>query len=73
MRMSYSNQNEEKPKAIIFDWDDTILPSTFVDQHKVEKFTDFPLEVRALHSFRFVVMEGEVLSLTPLHRFLSFG
>lgn len=29
-------------KVIIFDWDDTICPSTFVDQFKVDTFSDLP-------------------------------
>mmetsp|Transcript_8329 Transcript_8329/g.10922 ORF Transcript_8329/g.10922 Transcript_8329/m.10922 type:complete len:290 (-) Transcript_8329:221-1090(-) len=49
MRMPFRATGAE-PKAIIFDWDDTILPSSFVDQYKVEKFTDFPVETqRILH------------------------
>lgn len=34
----------ERPnKVIIFDWDDTICPSSFVDQWKVENVKDLPL------------------------------
>lgn len=35
-------------KVIIFDWDDTICPSTFVDQCKVQSFNDFPLHFQNL-------------------------
>jgi hypothetical protein len=31
--------------VIIFDWDDTICPSSFVDQFKVDTFSDLPLHV----------------------------
>jgi hypothetical protein len=36
----------EKDKVIIFDWDDTILPSTFVDQCQVEHINEMPAYVR---------------------------
>ena len=32
-------------KVIIFDWDDTICPSSFVDQCKINSFQDLPLHV----------------------------
>uniref|UniRef100_A0A7S3Q317 Uncharacterized protein n=1 Tax=Chaetoceros debilis TaxID=122233 RepID=A0A7S3Q317_9STRA len=35
-------------KVIIFDWDDTICPSTFVDQCQIQRFTDFPLHFQNL-------------------------
>lgn len=31
------------PTVIIFDWDDTICPSSFVDQCKVDTFTELPI------------------------------
>jgi hypothetical protein len=31
---------------LIFDWDDTIFPSTFVDRHEADHFSDFPANVR---------------------------
>ena len=31
---------------LIFDWDDTICPSSFVDQWKVEHIRELPLHVR---------------------------
>jgi len=47
---SSSKSESNTPKAIIFDWDDTICPSTFVDSYKVEAFVDFPMDVqRILH------------------------
>lgn len=36
------------PKVIIFDWDDTILPSSFIDQFKVESFDEFPQDVQRM-------------------------
>jgi len=35
-------------KVIIFDWDDTICPSSFVDQFKVDTFSDLPLHYQNL-------------------------
>lgn len=34
--------------VIIFDWDDTICPSSFVDQYKVESYNDLPLHCQNL-------------------------
>lgn len=31
--------------VLIFDWDDTICPSSFVDQWKIEHFQDLPEHV----------------------------
>jgi hypothetical protein len=36
---------ESPPKVLIFDWDDTICPSSFVDQFQVERFKDLPVHV----------------------------
>mmetsp|Transcript_15943 Transcript_15943/g.34655 ORF Transcript_15943/g.34655 Transcript_15943/m.34655 type:complete len:335 (+) Transcript_15943:61-1065(+) len=35
-------------KVIIFDWDDTICPSSFVDQWKIDTFSDLPLHYQNL-------------------------
>mmetsp|Transcript_1741 Transcript_1741/g.2406 ORF Transcript_1741/g.2406 Transcript_1741/m.2406 type:complete len:279 (-) Transcript_1741:286-1122(-) len=35
-------------KVIIFDWDDTICPSSFVDQYKIDNFKDLPLHYKNL-------------------------
>ena len=32
-------------KVVIVDWDDTILPSTFVDRWQIENSKDLPLHV----------------------------
>jgi FMN phosphatase YigB (HAD superfamily) len=32
-------------KAIIFDWDDTICPSSFVDRYKIERMEKLPRNV----------------------------
>ena len=38
--------------VIIFDWDDTICPSTFVDQFKVDTFSDLPPHVSFPHHIK---------------------
>mmetsp|Transcript_29778 Transcript_29778/g.45577 ORF Transcript_29778/g.45577 Transcript_29778/m.45577 type:complete len:343 (+) Transcript_29778:123-1151(+) len=43
-----TDMNNNKNKVIIFDWDDTICPSTFVDQCQIQRFTDFPLHFQNL-------------------------
>jgi hypothetical protein len=35
----------DPPKPIIFDWDDTICPSSFVDRFQIEVFEDLPVRV----------------------------
>lgn len=44
MRTEQSKSN----KVIIFDWDDTICPSSFVDQWKIDNFKDLPLHFQNL-------------------------
>ena len=39
-------RKQQNGKVIIVDYDDTILPSTFVDRWKIEKSTDLPQHVR---------------------------
>ena len=36
-------------KVLIFDWDDTICPSSYVDHCKVESFRELSIEVSQLH------------------------
>lgn len=38
----------DRRAVLIFDWDDTICPSSFVDKSKVETFDDLPNHVRVL-------------------------
>lgn len=35
-------------KVLIFDWDDTICPSTFVDNYQIEHINELPLDVQDL-------------------------
>eukprot|EP00934_Nitzschia_sp_Nitz4_P007736 Nitzschia sp. Nitz4//scaffold1_size375055//9179//10704//NITZ4_000205-RA/size375055-augustus-gene-0.703-mRNA-1//-1//CDS//3329540832//7726//frame0 len=45
----YSNTTLQRSgKVIIVDWDDTILPSTFVDRWRIENFKDLPLHFQNL-------------------------
>lgn len=39
----YSRTDRDGNTVIIFDWDDTICPSTFVDQHRIQSIHDLPL------------------------------
>lgn len=38
-------RKQQNGKVVIVDYDDTILPSTFVDRWKIEKSTDLPQHV----------------------------
>ena len=55
--------------VIIFDWDDTICPSTFVDQFKVDTFSDLPLHVSSLSSFQ--VMSVRTAIFHPKSSYIS--
>jgi len=35
-------------KVLVFDWDDTICPSTFVDNYQIENIKELPLDVQEL-------------------------
>jgi hypothetical protein len=45
--MMRSNRNPHK--VIIVDWDDTILPSTFVDRNQIDNSKELPLQVSLKH------------------------
>ena len=45
IRKSSNNNHHNPRKVIIVDWDDTILPSTFVDRWQIENSKDLPLHV----------------------------
>ena len=40
-----SSSSSSSSTVIIFDWDDTICPSSFVDQCQIDSISDLPLHV----------------------------
>jgi hypothetical protein len=40
----------DRRAVLIFDWDDTILPSSFVDQWNIEHFEELPAHVSSWKS-----------------------
>jgi len=46
--MTMTRNNSNSRKVIIFDWDDTICPSSFVDKWKADTFNDLPLHFHNL-------------------------
>lgn len=64
--MMFQTIPRDPSKVIIVDWDDTILPSTFVDRWQVENFENLPLHV----STSIIWIEGyslETLFLSELY------
>jgi hypothetical protein len=41
-----SNGDERNAKVIIFDWDDTICPSSYFDRQEIERANELPVRVR---------------------------
>mmetsp|Transcript_24371 Transcript_24371/g.40399 ORF Transcript_24371/g.40399 Transcript_24371/m.40399 type:complete len:261 (+) Transcript_24371:53-835(+) len=41
-------ESADRRSVLIFDWDDTICPSSFVDQWKIEHFQELPLPIQKL-------------------------
>jgi hypothetical protein len=48
------NDRQRRNPVLIFDWDDTILPSSFVDKWNIEHFDELPLHVSWLISIDIV-------------------
>jgi hypothetical protein len=46
--MHHNNNDERGSKVIIFDWDDTICPSSFFDREQIERANELPVRVRLL-------------------------
>ena len=42
------NNNDNAGAVIIFDWDDTILPSSYVDRSQCDNLSELPSHTRAL-------------------------
>jgi hypothetical protein len=51
----------DPPKPIIFDWDDTICPSSFVDRFQIEIFDDLPVRVSTTPLFLLETLRFETL------------
>jgi hypothetical protein len=51
--MPRNNHKCDPNKVLIFDWDDTICPSSFVDRWGIENVKDLPKHVSEEQSFRF--------------------
>jgi hypothetical protein len=43
--MMFESMPKDESRVVIVDWDDTILPSTFVDRWQIENSKDLPLHV----------------------------
>lgn len=43
--LTMKSTNADRNAVLIFDWDDTICPSSFVDKSRVETFEDLPIHV----------------------------
>ena len=66
---------DEPPKALIFDWDDTICPSSFVDRCQVEQFDQLPVDVSQttiLSQYMMAMDRTKVLLTNLVHVFDSF-
>jgi hypothetical protein len=55
--MLYDTIPRDPSKVIIVDWDDTILPSTFVDRWQIEDSKELPLHV-SVPSFWLAPLDG---------------
>lgn len=52
-------------KVFIVDWDDTILPSTFVDRWQIEQSKDLPLHVSSkTHEMFLDAVDGKTFFLS---------
>jgi hypothetical protein len=49
---SSTNHSNRRGTVVIVDWDDTILPSTFVDRWQIENSRDLPLHVSRIRKSR---------------------
>lgn len=81
-RSSSRSRGHQLGKVVIVDWDDTILPSTFVDRWQIENSRDLPLHVSVVYNIYITVVQQRLLLrpfqhhhpslLHHFHRFLSF-
>ncbi len=65
---TYATRKQQQYKrsstVIIFDWDDTICPSTFVDQCQIQSFSDFPLHVSRFQRSLYHIPGMQAISFT---------
>jgi len=54
-------RKQQNGKVVIVDYDDTILPSTFVDRWKIEKSTELPQHVSYRVSFSIGLCRDDML------------
>ena len=55
LMMVYQNTTTV-PKVIIFDWDDTICPSSFFDRYKIDNIDELPSRVSSDDRLRLLVI-----------------
>ena len=51
--LSFVFMRSENRKVVIVDWDDTILPSTFVDRWQIESYRGLPVHVSFFSGSRY--------------------
>lgn len=66
VKMLYPNiqhrRKKSNRKVVIVDYDDTILPSTFVDRWQIENSKDLPLHVSCVELYLTYLLESHMLN-----------
>jgi hypothetical protein len=58
---STTSSEHVNSKVLIFDWDDTICPSTFVDSYQIDHINQLPLDVSEDGEQRSAALSGRGL------------